>query len=113
MDSQLFDQVISILIDYGSKYSYVISNLVEKCGLRKELHVESLLVQLATGTKKRVHHWLRACSFDLNGMPTTMHLNVLLLQSYIILLCMDCLYLHKTMVDFYEKDIQCVDDNGE
>jgi len=26
---------------------------------------------------------------------------------------MDWLYLHRTKVDFYEKSIECVDDNGE
>ena len=52
MDGKLCDQVISILIDPGSNYSYGSPNLVDKCGLSKELHAESWLVQLATGTKK-------------------------------------------------------------
>ena len=26
---------------------------------------------------------------------------------------MDCLYLHRTKVDCYDKAIECVDDNGE
>ena len=70
MDGKLCDQVISILIGSRSNYSYVSPNLVDKCGLSKELHAGSWLVQLATGTKKRVHHWVRACALDLNGMPT-------------------------------------------
>jgi len=52
MDSNLCDQVISILIDPGYNYSYVSLDLVDKCGLSKELHVESWLVQLDTCTKK-------------------------------------------------------------
>jgi len=52
MNGNLCDQVISILIDLGSNCSYVSPNLVDKCGLSKELHAESWLVQLATGTKK-------------------------------------------------------------
>jgi len=39
-------------IDIGSNYRYVSPNLVDKCGFNKELHAESWLVQLATGTKK-------------------------------------------------------------
>lgn len=62
---------------------------MDKCGLRKEVHAESWLVQLATGTKKRVHHWVRACVFDLNGMPTSTHLNVIPLGSYNMILGMD------------------------
>jgi len=78
MDSKLCDQVISILINPGSNYSYVSPDLVDKCGLRKEFHVKYWLVQLATGRKKQIHHWVRSCVFDLNGMPITTHLNVLL-----------------------------------
>jgi len=86
---------------------------VDKCGLSKELHAKSWLIQLATGTKKQVHHWVRAFAFDLNGMPTATHLNVLPLGSYNMLLGMDWLYLHRTKVDCYDKSIECVDDNGE
>ena len=35
MDDKLCDQVISILIDPGSNYSYVNLNLPDKCGLNK------------------------------------------------------------------------------
>ena len=81
MDDKFYDQVISILIDPVSNYSYVSPNLLDKCGL-KEVYAESWLVQLARGTKKKVHHWIRACTFDLNVMPTTTNLNVSPLGSY-------------------------------
>jgi len=105
MDGKICDRVISILIDTGSNYNYVSHDLVDKCGLSKEFHSESWLVQLATGTKKRVHHWVRAYAFYLNGMPTTTHLNVLSLGSYNMLLGMDWLYLHRSKVDCYDKSI--------
>ena len=79
MDGKICDQVVSILIDSGYNYSYVSSELVDKCGLNIEVHAKSCLVQLATGTKKRVHHWVRACAFGHNGISTLAHLNVLLL----------------------------------
>jgi len=44
MDGKICDQVISILIDLGSNSSYVSCDLVDKCGLSKELHAESWLV---------------------------------------------------------------------
>jgi len=56
MEGKLSDRVVFILIDPRYNYSYVNPNLVNKCGLRKEVHVESWLVKLATGNKKRVHH---------------------------------------------------------
>lgn len=69
-------------------------------------------MQLATGTKKRVYHWVRSCTFELNGMHTSVHFNVLLLGSYNMLLGMDWLYLHRTKLDFYDKANECLDGNG-
>ena len=112
MGGKLCDQVVSILIDLRSNYSYVSPDLVDKCGLNKEVHVEYWLVQLAIGTKKRVHHWVRVCTFELNGVPTLTYLNILSLGSYSMLLGMDWVYLHRTKVDCYDKPIDCLDDNG-
>jgi len=50
IDGKLCDQVVSILIGPGSNYIYVSPDFVNKCGLNKEVYVESWLVQLATGT---------------------------------------------------------------
>lgn len=68
---------------------------------------------MATRTKRRVHHWVRSCAFNLNGMPTTTHINVFPFVSYSILLGMDWLFTHRTKVDFYDKAIDCLDDEGE
>jgi len=38
MGSKVCDQVVSILIDLESNYSYVNPNLVDKCGLNKDVH---------------------------------------------------------------------------
>ena len=37
-DGKLCDQVVSILNDPRFNYSYISPNLVDKCGLRKEVH---------------------------------------------------------------------------
>jgi len=70
-------------------------------------------MKLATGSKKRVYDWVRACAFDMNGMHTSPHLNALPLGSYSLLLGMDWLHFHMTKVDCYEKVIKCLDDDGE
>eukprot|EP00253_Pinus_taeda_P017427 PITA_17427 len=113
MEGKICGQVVSILNDPKYNYIYVDLELVDKCGLIKEVHAKSWLVKLASGTKKRVYHWLRACTFELNGMPTITHMNVFPLGSYSIILGMDWLYLHKIKLDCYEKAIECLDDNGE
>ena len=68
MDGNICDQFISILINPRSKYSYVNPDLVNKCGLGKELYENYLLVPLALGTKERVHHWVTDFAFKLNCM---------------------------------------------
>ena len=75
------------------------------------MHENSWLVQLATSTKKIVHLWVRACAFELNGMRTSTHLNVLPLGAYSMLLGMEWLYIHRTKVDCYDKAIEFLDDN--
>jgi len=44
IDGKLCDQVVSILTDPGSNYSYVSPDLVDKCGFNKEVHADSWLV---------------------------------------------------------------------
>lgn len=80
--------------------------------MNKEMHAESWLLQLATGTKKRFQHWVRYCAFDLNGMPTSVHLNVLPLGSCKMILGKEYMFTHWTNVDFYDKAIECLDDDG-
>ena len=63
--------------------------------------------------KRRVNHWVKSCAFQLNGMPTRTHLNVLPLGAYKILLGMDLMFIHMTKVDYYAKAIEFIDDDGE
>ena len=46
-------------------------------------------------------------------MSTSIHLNLLPLGSYNLLFGMEWLYIHKTNVDYYDKAIECLDDDGE
>ena len=70
-------------------------------------------MQLTTSTKKRFHHWVRACAFEMNGMPTSMHLNVIPFESFSMLLGMEWLYLDRTKVDCYDKSMEYFFDNEE
>jgi len=44
---------------------------------------------------------------------TLAHLNVLSLGSYSMILGMDWLVIHQSKVDFYDKAIECFDNDGE
>ena len=99
MEGKLCNQFVSTLIDLSSNYSYIISEIVEKYTLAQELYTKPWLVQLAISMKRRVSHWVNLCEIELQGMPTTFHLNVLQLGAYNILLGMDWLYRHHTKFD--------------
>jgi len=86
---------------------------VDKCCLSEKVHEKSWLVQLATGNKIRLHHWVRSCAIELNGMATSTHLNILPLGSYGFLLGIDWLFIHNTKVDLYDRAMECLDDDGE
>ena len=51
---KIVEQSVSILIDLGSMHSYITPRVVEICSFKKVKHRKSWLVQLATGTKRKV-----------------------------------------------------------
>ena len=54
-------QTVSILIDPGSTHSYITPRVVEICAFKKLKHRKSWLVQLATGTKRKVREMVEEC----------------------------------------------------
>ena len=59
--SNIVEQSISILIVPSSTHSYIAPRVVEVCALRKVNHTKSWLVQLATGTKRKVNEVVEKC----------------------------------------------------
>ena len=51
---KIVEQSISILIELGSTHIYITPRVVDICALKKVKHRKSWLVQLATGTKRKV-----------------------------------------------------------
>jgi hypothetical protein len=70
VEGMISNHLVSILIDPGSNLSYVSPKTIEKCKLQQVKHVKSWLVQLATGTKRKVTEVIPACQFIMNGLPT-------------------------------------------
>ena len=82
---------VSILIDLGSSLSYITTTLMELNKLKKVKHAKSWLVQLTTGTKRKVTYFIFDCEISINGHSTKLNLNVLPLGSYDIIIYMDWL----------------------
>jgi hypothetical protein len=107
MEGMISTHPDSILIDLGSNMSYVSPQSIEKCKLQLVKHAKSWLVQLATGTKRKVTEVFPACKFIMNGISTQKTLNTLPLGSYDILFGMDWLDAHKSKLYSYNKTLEC------
>ena len=108
--NKIVDQSISILIDTCSTHSYIAPRVVEVCTLRKVKHSKSWLVQLATGTKRKVNEVVEKFPLVMNGLITCIDMNVLPLGSYDVLIGMDWLEAHRVKPDCYNKTFECMDE---
>jgi hypothetical protein len=64
------NHLVSILIDPCSNLSYISPKVVDKCKQQPHKNAKPLLVQLATGTKRRVAEVIQACHLTLGEFPT-------------------------------------------
>ena len=100
------------MIDPGSTHSYITPRIVEIFVFKKLKHNKSWLVQLATGTKRKVSEIVEKCPLEMNGIFTYEDLNVLPLGSYDILIGMDWLEAHRVNLDCYHNNFECMDEGG-
>ena len=106
----IVEQSISILIDPGSTHCYITPRVVEICAFKKDKHKKSWLVQLVTGTKRRVSELVEKFPLVMNGLITCVDMNVLPLGSYDFLIGMDWLEAHRVKLDCYNKNFECMNE---
>jgi hypothetical protein len=82
---------------------------VDRLHLEKSKLGKSSLVQLATRTKRRIHDMVRSCSISLNGVNTSVYLNIIPLGTYDILIGMDWLDKHHVVLDCHSKTFTFLD----
>eukprot|EP00253_Pinus_taeda_P016981 PITA_16981 len=111
-EGNISNLTVSVLIDPGATLSYVSPKIVERCKLQSTKFKNPWLVQLATGAKRRVVAKIKDCSFTIAGQTVTADLNVLPLGSYDILIGMDWLEKHWSLVDCKTKIIYFRDPLG-
>jgi predicted aspartyl protease len=59
VEGKIDNQPITILIDFGASHIYIDPNLVEIFKLKKCKNEKFWLVQLATGTKRRINEFVK------------------------------------------------------
>eukprot|EP00253_Pinus_taeda_P011485 PITA_11485 len=111
-EGKISNLTIYVLIDPGATLSYVSPKVVERCNLQSVKFKNPWLVQLATGAKRRVTAKINDCPFVIADQPVTADLNILPLGSYDILIGMDWLEKHWSLVDCKTKVIYYRDQQG-
>ena len=61
---------VSILIDPSASLSYISPSIVEKCSLSLKKFKKTWLVQLATGTKRKVVNYVENCNLLMSQFKT-------------------------------------------
>jgi hypothetical protein len=113
VEGKIINHHVVILIDSGESHCYIDPKIVDRLHLEKSKLGKEILVQLATGTKRRIHDMVRICSINLNDVNTSIDLNIIPLGSYGILIGMDWLEKHHSVLDCHNKTFACLDGNGK
>ena len=66
---------------------------------------KSWLVQLATGTKRKVVNYVENCNLLMSQFETQVNLNVLPLGSYDVLIGMDWLEKHQLILNCFSENV--------
>ena len=82
------------------------------CAFKKVKHNKYWLVQIATGTKRKVSEVVEKCPLVINGLVTCVEMNVVTLGSYDVLIGMDWLEAHRVKLNYYNKAFECLDEEG-
>jgi hypothetical protein len=112
VEGMIKNQPFTILVDSRSSHIYIEPRVVEILHLIRSKHEKSWLVQLATGTKRKVMELVKSYPVDMNGLSTKVDLNILPLGSYDCLIGMDWLDQHHALLDYRNKEFTCLDEEG-
>jgi hypothetical protein len=112
VEGMINNQPFTILIDSRASHSYVDPRVVESLHLSRSKHEKYWLVQLATGTKRKVIELVKSFHVDMKGLSTKVELNILSLGSYDYLIGMDWLDQHHALLDYHNKEFTCLDEEG-
>jgi hypothetical protein len=112
VEGKINNQPIVILIDSGASHSYLDPKMVERFIFPRKRLGKPWMVQLATRVKRKINEIVKACLMNMNGLNTNANLNIIPLGSYDYLIGMDWLDQHHVVLEFYNKAITFLDEEG-
>jgi predicted aspartyl protease len=99
IEGKIHNTRISILIDPSATLSYITLGVTKSNKLKRIKHTKPWLVQLATGTKRKVVDFISDFEFSLDGKNIKTNMNILPLGSYDVIIGMDWLEKNKVVMD--------------
>jgi hypothetical protein len=112
LEGKINDQPIAILIDLGASHSYLDPKIMERFHLPRSKLGKPWLMHLPTGEKRKINEMVKACPIEMNGMCTKADLNIIPLGSHDFLIGIDWLDGHHAVLDYYNKEFTCLDEEG-
>lgn len=111
-EGKICNHVASILIDPEESMSYISPKLVKSCHLQVSKFKNLWSVQLATGEERRVIEKVEDYPIELVGQPIKVNINIFPLCSYDVLIGMNWLEKHWSLVNCKSKTISFTDEGG-
>lgn len=112
-EGKIFDHTISVLMDPRATLSYVLPKIVEQCKLQVLKFKNPWLVQLETGTKRRVLAKVNDCSLEIAGYSSVVDLKILSLGLYDVLISMDQLEKRWSVINYKTKTVYYMNKKGD
>jgi hypothetical protein len=84
--------------------------MVDRFKLNECKHERSWLVQLTTGTQRRINEIVKYYVVNMNGVKIKAYLNIISLRSYDCFIGMDWMVKHHAILDYYNKAFTCLDE---
>jgi hypothetical protein len=103
---------VKILFDSGATDSFISPSSLEKSGFAAYEHDDFKQVKMASREKQAVGPSVDNCIVDLGVCTTRLKVYVTALGAYGLIIGMDWLAAHRTLVDYFAKRVLCVDDEG-
>jgi hypothetical protein len=103
---------VKILFDSGAIDSFISPSALEKSGLVAYKHNDFKQVEMASGEKQAVGPSIDNCIVDLGVCTTRLKVYGTSLGAYDLIIGMDWLESHRSLVDCFSKRVLCVNDEG-
>ena len=103
---------VKILFHSSATYSFISPCALEKCGLETYENDEFKQVDVDLGEKQVVGISVDNCLVDVGVCTTSLKVHTISLGRYDLIIGMEWLESHQSLVDCFVKRVLCVDDEG-